>query len=72
MQEDSMQDDNRRTAEPLDPGAKPPSQDEMNRPGMTNGVPDQANEAESKGRPTDERKQSEVAPATTESGGGGS
>jgi len=52
----------------LDPNATPPSHDETNQPGMTNGVPDQVNEAESKGRPRDDRKQSEAGPATTGSG----
>ena len=55
-----MQDEGRRPAEPLDERT-PPSHPETNRPGMTNGVPDEAHEGESKGLPHDERTDVEKA-----------
>jgi hypothetical protein len=66
MEEDLMQDDK---PVPLDPNATPPSHDETNQPGMTNGVPDAVNDAQPKARPPgNNRKESEAGPATTGSG----
>ena len=50
---------------PPDTDAPPPSHDHINRPGVTNGVPDQANEAQPTGSPSNERHETE-----TRSGGG--
>ncbi len=48
------------------PAAKseqPPSHEHTNRPGMTNGVPDQAHEGEAAALPHDERHDAEKAAA---------
>ena len=63
-----MQDDDKKPTESLDPDARTSSHDQLNRPGMTNGIPDQASDAQATGRPRDERQQSENA-ATNADGG---
>ncbi|WP_428393076.1 hypothetical protein [Lichenicoccus sp.] len=57
-QEKPMQDEGK--PEPLDEQT-PPSHPETNRPGMTNGVPDEAHEGESMGLPHDDRTDVEKA-----------
>ena len=64
---------NRRTREDLmqeddTKDEKTASHDQINGPGMTNGVPDGMDEAKSKGRPTSGREESEAGP---HSGGSG-
>lgn len=58
-----MQDDDSTTAAPPASDAPPSSHDHMNRPGMTNGIPDQLDEGKAKGGPGDDRQQSETAAA---------
>ncbi len=64
-----MQDDTKPSGS-LDPDATPSSHDQLNRPGMTNGVPDQAGDAQAKGRPHNDREQAEAAAAGTADGAG--
>ena len=63
-----MQDDNAEPGRPatkkaphLDPKAVPAAHDHINGPGMTNGVPDQMDEAEATGGPGSDRQKSETA-----------
>ena len=57
MQQDSKQ------PEPAPEADQPPSHEHTNRPGMTNGVPDEAHEGESLALPHDERHDAEKAAA---------
>ena len=70
-----MQDDDKKPLASPDQDAAPSSHDQMNRPGMTNGIPDQANDAQATGGPHDDRQQSETASTDTKDeteGGSGS
>ena len=56
-----MQDDTR--ARPPQATDLPASHEATNRPGMTNGVPDQAHEGDSRAMPHDDRHETEKAAA---------
>lgn len=56
-----MQDDTMASAVSPDDDVKTASHDHMNRPGVTNGVPDQISEGASIGRPPTERGDAESA-----------
>jgi hypothetical protein len=53
--------DNDSTAAPPASDAPPSSHDHMNRPGMTNGVPDQLSDAQATAVPHDDRQHAETA-----------
>lgn len=63
-----MQDEKPKPTAPLDPDAVPASHDDLNQPGMTNGVPDQLSDAKATGRPGNERQDSEGAAGADGSG----
>ena len=55
--------DNKQPAAPIDTDDAPPSQDQTNQPGMTNGVPEGATDAEPKGSPSNDRHETQTGPA---------
>ena len=60
-----MQDDTKGSAVQPDDDVKTASHDHMNGPGMTNGVPDQIDQGDARGRPPSEREGSESAAGKT-------
>ncbi len=70
-----MQDDIMGSAVPPDEDVKTASHEHMNRPGVTNGVPDQISEGDSTGSPPNQRGDAETAAGKAGEGdetGGGS
>ena len=66
-----MRDDDTGPTETIDPDAKTASHDDVNQPGMTNGIPDALEQDVSKAYPHSEREKSESAGGGASGNAGG-